>query len=120
MKAGSSPASATLKICWKQENRLLKQEQTWYGRFWNGENYMIKSEKRTTEYCVIVQPRHREQSPICYKGYAKDKEENSDWHKEVLDVKVSYKIEWNTDTAKRYWNMYGVPTGTNHTEIRLF
>lgn len=71
MKAGSSPASATLKICWKQENRLLKQEQTWYGRFWK-------------------------------------------------DVKASNKIEWNTDTAKRYWNMYGVPTGTNHTEIRLF
>ena len=72
-------------------------------------DYMIKSKERTTEYYVIVQPRHREQSPICYKGYAKDEEEavnavfNSDWHKEVLDVKVSYKIEWNTDTAKRYF-----------------
>ena len=36
---------------------------------------MVKSEERTTEYYVIVQPRHREQSPICYKGYAKDEEE---------------------------------------------
>ena len=32
---------------------------------------MVKSEERTTEYYVIVQPRHREHSPICYKGYAK-------------------------------------------------
>lgn len=60
---------------------------------------MVKSVERTTEYCVIVRPRHREQSPYCYKGYAKDEEEaasavfNSDWHKEVLDVKVSNEIE---------------------------
>ena len=89
-------------------------------------DYMIKSKERTTEYYVIVQPRHREQSPVCYKGYAKDEEEavnavfNSDWHKEVLDVKVSYKIEWNTDTAKRYWKMYGEPTEVIDTNVNLF
>ena len=87
---------------------------------------MIKSKERTTEYCVIVQPRHREHSPICYKGYAKDEEEaasavfDSDWHKEVLDVKAINKIEWNSDTAKKYWEKYGVPTGKIDTEIRLF
>lgn len=87
---------------------------------------MIKSENRTTEYCVIVQPRHREQPPVCYKGYAKDKEEavnaviNADRHKEVLDVKVSDKLEWNTDTAKLYWKMYGKPTDNIDTEVRLF
>ena len=87
---------------------------------------MIKSEERTTEYCVIVQPRHREQSPYCYKGYAKDEEEaasavfDSDWHKEVLDVKTSDELEWNTDIAKRYWEMYGEPTEVIDTEIRLF
>ena len=87
---------------------------------------MIKSEKRITEYCVIVQPRHREQSPYCYKGYAKDKEEaasavfNSDCHKGVLDVKVSDEIEWNSNTARKYWNEYGAPTEKIDTEIRLF
>lgn len=87
---------------------------------------MIKSKERTTEYCVIVQPRHREHSPICYKGYAKDEEEaasavfNYDWHKEVLDVKTSNIIEWNSETVKKYWEKYGVPTGKIDTEIRLF
>ena len=89
-------------------------------------DYMIKSEERTTEYYVIVQPRHREHSPICYKGYAKDEEEaasavfNSDCHKQVLDVKVSDEIEWNSETAKKYWKEYGEPTGKIDTEIRLF
>lgn len=74
---------------------------------------MIKSKERMTEYCVIVRPRHREQSPICYKGYAKDEEEascavfNPDWHKEILDVKKSDEIVWNIDTAKMYWEKYG-------------
>ena len=87
---------------------------------------MIKSKERTTEYCVIVQPRHRGQSPICYKGYAKDEEEavnavfNSDWHKEVLDVKVSNEIKWNSETVKKYWKEYGEPTGKIDTKIRLF
>ena len=87
---------------------------------------MIKSKERTTEYCVIVQPRHREHSPLCYKGYAEDEEEaasavfNSDWHKEVLDVKVSNEIEWNSETAKKYWKEYGEPTEKIDTKIRLF
>ena len=74
---------------------------------------MIKSKERTTEYCVIAMPRHRENPPICYKGYAKDEEEaacavfNSDWHKEILDVKKSKEIRWNLETIKMYWNMYG-------------
>lgn len=87
---------------------------------------MIKSEIRTTEYCVIVMPRHREQSPICYKGYAIDKEEAAnavfcpDWHKEVLDVKRSDEVEWNDDSVKKYWKLYGKPTDYINTEIRLF
>ena len=87
---------------------------------------MIKSEERTTEYYVIVQPRHREHPPICYKGYAKDEEEasnsvfNSDWHKEVLDVRVSDELEWNTETIKSYWKWYGIPTENIETDIRLF
>lgn len=87
---------------------------------------MIKSEERQTEYYVIVQPRHREHSPYCYKGYAKDEEEaasavfDSDWHKEVLDVKVSNEIKWNSETAKKYWKEYGEPTEIIDTEIRLF
>ena len=89
-------------------------------------DYMIKSKERTTEYYVIVQPRHREHSPICYKGYAKDEEEaasavfNSDCHKQVLDAKASNEIEWNTDTAKRYWKMYGEPTEVIDTNVNLF
>lgn len=92
----------------------------------NGGISMVKSVERTTEYCVIVRPRHREQSPYCYKGYAKDEEEaasavfNSDWHKEVLDVKVSNEIEWNSETAKKYWNEYGEPTENVETEVELF
>lgn len=87
---------------------------------------MVKSKERTTEYYVIVQPRHREQSPICYKGYAKDEEEavnavfNSDWHKEVLDVKVSNEIKWNSETVKKYWKEYGEPTKDIDTEVKLF
>ena len=87
---------------------------------------MIKSEERTTEYYVIVQPRHREHPPICYKGYAKDEEEasnsvfNSDWHKEVLDVRVSDELEWNDETAKKYWKKYGEPTEEIETEVKLF
>lgn len=78
---------------------------------------MMRSEERTTEYCVVIRPRHREQAPICYKGYAKDEEEaanavfNPDWHKEVLDVKISDEFEWNTRTVKKYWKEYG-----NHAE----
>ena len=87
---------------------------------------MIKSKERTTEYYVIVQPRHREHSPICYKGYAKDEEEaasavfNSDCHKEVLDVKVSNEIKWNSETVKKYWKEYGEPTNRIDAEIRSF
>ena len=87
---------------------------------------MVKSEERTTEYYVIVQPRHREQSPYCYKGYAKDEEEaasavfNSDCQKQVLDVKVSDEIEWNSNTARKYWKEYGEKKKKNDTEIRLF
>lgn len=87
---------------------------------------MIKSEERTTEYYVIVQPRYREHPPICYKGYAKDKEEasnsvfNSDWHKEVLDIRVSNEIEWNSETIKSYWKEYGEPKENVETEIKLF
>ena len=92
----------------------------------NGGINMVKSVERITEYCVIVRPRHREQSPYCYKGYAKDEEEaasavfNSDWHKEVLDVKVSNEIEWNSETVKKYWKEYGEPTEKIDTEIRFF
>lgn len=87
---------------------------------------MIKSRDRAIQYCVIVRPRHREQSPICYIGYAKDEEEainavfNSDWHKEVLDVKISNEIEWNADTARMYWKMYGKPTENIETDVELF
>lgn len=87
---------------------------------------MIKSEERKTEYCVIVQPRHREQSPYCFMGYAKNAEEaastvlNSEWHKEVLDVKVSNEIEWNLATAKKYWEIYGEPKELFETEAILF
>ena len=52
-------------------------------------DYMIKSKERTTEYCVIVQPRHREHSPICYKGYAKDEEEAQEFKKFVQSIKPS-------------------------------
>lgn len=74
---------------------------------------MIKSKDRATEYYVIVRPRYREHPPICYKGYAKDEREavcavfNSDWHKEILDVKKSNEIWWNLETVKLYWNIYG-------------
>lgn len=87
---------------------------------------MIKSAERATEYCVIVQPRHREHQPICYRGYAKDEEESasvvfdSDWHKEVLDVRVSDELEWNAETAKKYWKKYGEPTEEIETEVKLF
>lgn len=87
---------------------------------------MIKSKDRTTEYCVIVRPRHREQSPTCYKGYAKDEEEaacavfNYDCHKEILDVKKSDEIEWDSDTVKKYWNMYGEPTENIEIDMELF
>ena len=60
------------------------------------------------------------------RGETKDEEEaasavfDSDWHKEVLDVKAINKIEWNSDTARKYWEKYGVPTGKIDTEIRLF
>ena len=87
---------------------------------------MIKSEERTTEYCVIIQPRHREHPPICYKGYAKDKKEamstvfDSEWHKEVLDVRVSSELKWNVETIKSYWKWYGIPTGNIETDVRLF
>lgn len=89
-------------------------------------NKMIKSEERTTEYCVFIRPRYREHPPICYKGFAKDEEEaanvvfNSDLHKEVLDVKISDEIEWNSDTAKKYWKMYGEPTENIETDMELF
>ena len=92
----------------------------------NGGINMIKSKERTTEYYVIVQPRHREHSPICYKGYAKDEEEaasavfNSDWHKEVLDIKASGEIEWDSETIKKYWKEYGNPTNRIDAEIRSF
>lgn len=89
---------------------------------------MIKSKDRTTENCVIVRPRYREHSPICYKGYAKDEEEaacavfNSDWHKEILDVKKSNEILWNLETVKLYWNMYGKPEEKylQENDIKLF
>ena len=87
---------------------------------------MIKSKERTTEYCVIVQPRHREHPPICYKGYARDEEEavgavfDSDWHKEVLDVKVSNEIVWDSNTINKYWSEYGEPTETAESEEILF
>ena len=87
---------------------------------------MIKSKERKMEYCVIVQPRHKKHPPICYKGYAKNEEEaasavaSSDWHKEVLDVKFSNEIEWNSDTAKEYWKEYGEPTMNVKTEVKLF
>lgn len=87
---------------------------------------MIKSEERATEYCVVIQPRHREHPPICYRGYAKDEEEavsavfDSDWHKQLLDVKVSNKIKWNADTVNNYWQEYGEPTENIETEERLF
>lgn len=87
---------------------------------------MIKSEERTTEYCVIIQPRYRERPPYCYKGYAKDTEEainavfNPEWHKEVLDVKSNCDITWNSDTLKKYWEMYGEPKDYVETEVRLF
>lgn len=87
---------------------------------------MIKSEERTIEYYVIIQPRHREHSPICYKGYAKDDEEasnavfDSNFHKNVLDVKVSNEIEWNYETARKYWKEYGEPTEEIVTEVKLF
>lgn len=89
---------------------------------------MVKAEERTIEYCVIVMPRHRENLPICYKGYAKDKEEamnavfNSDWHKEILDVKNSTQIQWNLETIKMYWNMYGevIEEKLKYNQIKLF
>lgn len=28
---------------------------------------------------------------------------NADWHKNVLDIKVSDETEWNSDTVRRYW-----------------
>ena len=87
---------------------------------------MIKSEERTTEYCVITRPRYREHPPICYKGYAKDTEEavksvfDADKHKEILDVKVSNEVEWSSDTIKKYWAEYGEPTEDAETEVVLF
>lgn len=87
---------------------------------------MVKSKDRTTEYCVIVRPRHREQAPICYKGYAKDEKEavntvfNPDWHKEIIDVKVSSDIEWNSDTIRKYWKEYGEPAENIKTDVELF
>lgn len=87
---------------------------------------MIKSEERTTEYCVIIRPRHREHPPVCYKGYAKDEEEavssvfDADKHKEILDVKVSNEVEWNSDTVKKYWAEYGEPVEDVETELELF
>lgn len=87
---------------------------------------VIKSEERTTEYCVIIRPRYRDHPPICYKGYAKNEEEaanavfNPDWHKEILDVKYNCEIEWNFDIAKKYWKMYGEPTNNVDTKVYLF
>ena len=88
---------------------------------------MIKSEERNTEFCVIARPRYRDHPPICYKGYAKDKVEaanavfNSDWHKEILDVKSSCEIEWNNNTIKEYWKKYGEPfDGINANKMKFF
>lgn len=87
---------------------------------------MTKSEERAKEYYVIIQPRYREHPPYCYRGYAKDEEDaisavfNSEWHKEVLDVKSSCDITWNSDTVKKYWEMYGEPKDSVETRIRLF
>lgn len=36
---------------------------------------MVKSAKRNKEYYVILQPRHREQSPIFMRGWARNKED---------------------------------------------
>lgn len=74
---------------------------------------MFKSNERTVEYCVITRPWYGEHPPICYKGYAKDEEEaanvifRSGRYKEILDVKKSNEIQWDCETIKRYWNMYG-------------
>lgn len=87
---------------------------------------MVKSSERKTEYYVVIRPRHREQAPICYKGYAKNEEEavsvvfNPDFHKEVLDVKTSDDIEWNHNTVKEYWKQYGEPAEKIEIDVQLF
>ena len=58
--------------------------------------------------------------------YAKDEKEaistvfDSEWHKEVLDVRVSDELEWNDETIKSYWKWYGIPTGNVEKDVRLF
>lgn len=87
---------------------------------------MIKSKERIVEYYVIVQPRYREHPPICYKGYAKNEEEainavfNSEWHKNILDVKASNEMEWDFDTVKKYWKTYGNPIKSINLNVYLF
>lgn len=90
------------------------------------ENTMIKSTELNKEYYVILQPRHREQSPIFMRGWAKDEEDaaisafNSDWHKEVLDVVKVSNIEITEDTCKKYWNMYGTYKSNRMDEVQKF
>lgn len=89
---------------------------------------MVRSEERKIEYCVIVMPRYRECPPICYKGYAKNEDEaenivfNSNWHKEILDVKKSTEMQWNLETIKMYWSMYGrvIDEKLKYSEVKLF
>lgn len=88
---------------------------------------MIKSEERNTEYFVILRPRYREHPPICMRGWAKNEEDamngcfNSDWHKEVLDARTCSEMEWNQDTIKHYWDMYGTYVAEKATvKVKLF
>ena len=59
-------------------------------------------------------------------AHAKDEKEamsavfDYEWHREVLDVRVSDELEWNAETIKSYWKWYGIPTGNIETEVRLF
>ena len=87
---------------------------------------MVQSAERNKEYYVILQPRHREQSPIFMRGWAKNGEDaaigafNSDWHKEVLDVVEVSNIEITEDTYKKYWNMYGTYKSNRTDEVQKF
>ncbi len=87
---------------------------------------MVKSAKRNKEYYVILQPRHREQSPIFMRGWARNKEDatigafNSNQHKEVLDVVEVSNMEITEDTCKKYWNMYGTYESNRIDKIQRF
>ena len=87
---------------------------------------MVQSAERNKEYYVILQPRHREQSPIFMRGWARNGEDaaigafNSDWHKEVLDVVEVSNIEITEDTCKKYWNMYGTYKSNRMDEVQKF